>query len=107
MERGHGRRRWAGRRGQQPWSEYVDGEEFLEALLLVVLQARVRTLDATRGILPAACSIWMRRCKQSGVSPFEEERGLDPEQLSRFRAGGLAENILQSLRPRLASAEAE
>lgn len=38
---GLGVRRWAGRRGQQPWSEFVDGEAFLEALLLVVLCARV------------------------------------------------------------------
>ncbi|CAM9261120.1 unnamed protein product, partial [Ectocarpus sp. 8 AP-2014] len=37
---GPGVRRWAGRRGQQPWSEFVDGEAFLEALLLVMLCAR-------------------------------------------------------------------
>lgn len=40
--RGHGGR-WPGQRGQQPWSEFVDGEEFLETLLLVVLRARVST----------------------------------------------------------------
>eukprot|EP00903_Cladosiphon_okamuranus_P010537 g9967.t1 len=37
--RGNGGR-WTGQRGQQPWSECVDGEEFLETLLLVVLRAR-------------------------------------------------------------------
>lgn len=33
--------RWGGGRGLEAWSEGVDGEEFLEALLLVVLKARV------------------------------------------------------------------
>eukprot|EP00752_Nemacystus_decipiens_P008616 g7695.t1 len=49
--RGHGGR-WAGQRGQQPWSEYIDGEEFLETLLLVVLRARdtsSRTYDGLFG----------------------------------------------------------
>lgn len=41
VERGS-RGRWAGLRRQQPWSESVDGEEFVESLLLVVLRARVR-----------------------------------------------------------------
>lgn len=27
--------------GLEPWSEFVDGEEFLEALLVLVLRARV------------------------------------------------------------------
>lgn len=44
--RGHGGL-WAGQRGQQSWSESVDGEEFLESLLLVVLRARVRKNSST------------------------------------------------------------
>lgn len=39
---GGSRGRFAGLRRQQPWSESVDGEEFVESLLLVVLRARVR-----------------------------------------------------------------
>ncbi|CAM9177663.1 unnamed protein product, partial [Ectocarpus fasciculatus] len=47
---GPGDRRWAGRRGQQPWSEFVDGEAFLEALLLVVLCARKLSRTTNDGL---------------------------------------------------------
>lgn len=41
-EPGLGGSRRTGQRWRQPWSESVDGEAFLEALLLVALSARVR-----------------------------------------------------------------
>ncbi|CAM9258655.1 unnamed protein product [Ectocarpus sp. 4 AP-2014] len=97
---GPGVRRWAGRRGQQPWSEFVDGEAFLEALLLVVLCARNLASTANDGLFGrravAGHSFLLAKARDinAGVSAAATEHEKHAAQVGRKTA---TERSLESL----------
>ncbi|CAM9653059.1 unnamed protein product [Ectocarpus sp. 12 AP-2014] len=97
---GPGVRRWAGRRGQQQWSEFVDGEAFLEALLLVVLCARKLASTSNDGLFGrravAGHSFLLAKARDinAGVSAAATEHKKHAAQVGRKTA---TERSLESL----------